>query len=256
MKYQVHEVPTYWGFYLSNLLQMLSDHRTVNVEFFGNFSHSCMRIGFNDSLNCCCSSCLVVSNSLWPHGLQHGQAPLSFTISQSLLKLMSIESMKPSNHLILCRPFPLLPSIFPGSRVFSNELALHIRLPKILCFSFNKSLSNEYSRLISVMIDWFDLLAVQGSLGSSPGPQFESINSLVLSLFCGPTLTSVHDCWKNHRVLTIWTFVGRVMPLPFNMMSRFVRAFLPRSKCLLISWATLPPSFMRAAYRMAHMAHI
>ena len=137
MKYQVHEVPTYWGFHLSNLLQMLSDHRTVNVEFFGNFSHSCMRIGFNDSLNCCCSSCLVVSNSLWPHGLQHGQAPLSFTISQSLLKLMSIESMKPSNHLILGCPLLLLPSIFPRIRVFSNESALCIKWPKYWSFSFS-----------------------------------------------------------------------------------------------------------------------
>ena len=109
-----------------------------------------------------CFSVTVVSDSLWPHGLQYiHQASLSITISQSLLKLMSIESATPSDHLILCRPLLLLPSIFPSIRVFSNESALHIRWPKD--WNFSISPSNEYSGLISFRIDWFDLLPVQGT---------------------------------------------------------------------------------------------
>ena len=114
------------------------------------------------------------------------QASLSFTISQSLLKLMSIESVMPSNRLILCLPLLLLPSIFPSIRVFFNELTLHIRQPKY--WSFSISPSNEYSGLISFAIDWFDLLAsLRDSQESSPAPQFESISSSVHSLLYGPT---------------------------------------------------------------------
>ena len=126
------------------------------------------------------------------------QASLCITTSRSLLKLMSIESVMPSNHLILYHPFLLLPSIFPSIRVFSNELALRIKWPKYLSSSFSISPSNEYSGLISFRIDWFDLLTVQGTLKSSPAPQFKSINSSSISLLYGPTLTSVHDYWKNH----------------------------------------------------------
>ena len=125
------------------------------------------------------------------------QASLSFAISWSLLKLMSTELVMPSNRLILCCPL-LLPSIFPSIRVFSNELALCIRWPKYWSFSFSISPSSEYSRLISFRIDWFALLAVQGTLKPSPIPQFKGINSSVLSLLYGPTLTSIHDYWKNH----------------------------------------------------------
>ena len=110
---------------------------------------------------------------------------------------MSIESVMPSNHLILCRPLLLQPSIFPSIRVFSNELALHIRLPKYWSFSFNISPSNEYSGLISFRMDWLDLLAVQGTQESSPTPQLKSINSSVLSFLYSPTLTSIHDKWKK-----------------------------------------------------------
>ena len=120
---------------------------------------------------------------------------LSITNSQSLLKLMSIESVMPSNHLILCRPLPLLPSIFPSIGVFSNESALHIRWPKYCSFSFSISPSNEYSRLISFRMDWLDLLTVQES---SLIPQFKSINSSALSFLYSPTLTYIHDYWKNH----------------------------------------------------------
>ena len=127
------------------------------------------------------------------------QASLSITNSWSLLKFMSIKLVMPSNHLILCRPFLLLPSIFTRFRVFSSEAALCIRWPKYWTFSFNISLSNEYSGLISFRIDWLDLLAVQGTLKSLlQTPQFKSINFLVLSFLYGPTLTSVYDYWKNH----------------------------------------------------------
>ena len=127
------------------------------------------------------------------------QVSLSLTISWSLLKLMSIESLMPSNHLILCHPLLPLPSIFPGIRVFSNESAFLIRWPKYWCFNFNISPSNEYSGLISFRIDCFDLLAVQGTLKNScPTPQSKVINSLVLSLLYGPALTCIHDYWKNH----------------------------------------------------------
>ena len=118
-------------------------------------------------------------------------ASLSITNSQSLLKLMSIESEMPSNYLIPCHPLLLLPSIFPSIWVFSNESVLCIRWPKY--WSFSISPSNEYSRLISFRMDWLDLLAVQGTLKSSPTPQSKSINSLVLSFLYSPTLTSMCD---------------------------------------------------------------
>ena len=127
------------------------------------------------------------------------QASLSFTISQSLLKLMSIKSVMPSNHLILCCPLLLLPSIFPNIRIPSNVLALHLRWPKYWNFNFSIRSSNEYSGLISFRIDWFALLAVQGTLKNLfSAPQFEDISFLALSPFYCPALTSVHDCWKNH----------------------------------------------------------
>ena len=123
-------------------------------------------------------------------------ASLSITNSWSLLKLMSIESVMPSNHFIFCHPLILPPSIFPSIRVFSSELVLHIRWPKY--WSFSISYSNKYSELISFRIEWFDLLVVQGTQESSPTPQFKSINSSVLSFLYRPTLTSIHDYWKNH----------------------------------------------------------
>ena len=127
------------------------------------------------------------------------QASLSFTISQRLLKFMSIESMMSSNHLILCHPL-LFPSIFPSIRVFSNESALGIRWPKYWSFSFNVSPSNEYSGLVSFRIGWFDLLAVQGTLKSllQHHSSFKSINSSAFSLLYSPTVTPIHDYWKNH----------------------------------------------------------
>ena len=126
------------------------------------------------------------------------QVSLSITDSWSLLKLMSIESVMPFYHLILCHPF-LPPSIFPSIRVFSNESVLHIRWPKYWSFSLSINPSNEYLGLISFRMDWLNLLPVQGTLKSlSPTPQFKSISSLKLSFLYSPTLTSIYDYWKNH----------------------------------------------------------
>ena len=140
-------------------------------------------------------SCVWLFATPWtvPH-----QASLSITNSQSFLKLMSIESVMPSNHLILCQPLLLLPSIFPSIRVFSSESVLCIRWPQYWNFSFSISPSSEYSGLISLRMDWFDLLRVHGTLKSSPTPQFKSINFSALSFLYGPTLTSIHDYWKKH----------------------------------------------------------
>ena len=139
----------------------------------------------------------VVSDSATPWTAAR-QASLSITNSQSLLRLMSVELVMPSNHLILCRPLLLLPSIFPSIRVFSNESALRIRWQKYWSLSFSINPSNEYSGLISFRMDWLGLLAVQGTQESSPTPQFKSITSSVLSFLYGPTLTSIRDHWKNH----------------------------------------------------------
>ena len=129
------------------------------------------------------------------------QASLSITNCQSLPKLMSIESVMPCNHFSLCRPL-LLPSVFPSIRVFSNESVLRIRWPKYWSFSFNISPSNEHPRLISFRMDWLDLppCSPRDCQESSPTPQFKSINSSALSFLYSPTLTSIHDYWKNHRL--------------------------------------------------------
>ena len=167
------------------------------------------------------------------------QASLSITKSWSLLKLMSIESVMISNHLILCRP--LLPlSIFPSIRVFSNESALHIRWPKYWSFSFNISPSNEYSGLISFRIDWLDLLAVQGTLKSLLQHHSSKASILQCSAFFIVQITHPHMTTGKTMALTSWTFVGKVMSLLFNMLSSVVIAFRPRSKHLLISWLHSP----------------
>ena len=166
------------------------------------------------------------------------QASLSISNSWSLLKLMSIELVMLSNHLILGCPLLFLPSIFPSIRVFSNESSLRTRWPKYWSFSFSISPSNEHPGLISLRMDWLDLLAVQGTLKSLL-QYHKSISSSVVSFLYSPTLTSIQDYWKKHS-LTRWTFVGKVMSLLFNMLSRLVIAFLPRSKRLLISWLQSP----------------
>ena len=143
----------------------------------------------------------------WPAACQ---ASRSITSSRNLLKLMSIQSVMPSNHLILCCPLLLLPSVFPSIRVFSNESVLPIRWPKY--WSFSISPSNEYSELISFRIDWFDLLAVQGTLKSLlQHHNSKSISSSALSFLYGPTLTSIRDYWKNQGYFVFYCKIGFVL---------------------------------------------
>ena len=151
-------------------------------------------------------SCVSLYATPWTAACQ---ASLSFTNSQSLLKLMSIKSVVPSNHLILCHPLLLLPSIFPSIRVFFKESVLHIMWPRYWSFSFSISPSNEYSGLISFRIDCFDFFAVQGTLKSLlPISQFKSINFLALSFLYSPLLTSIHDYWKA-SISLLFLFVRR-----------------------------------------------
>ena len=163
------------------------------------------------------------------------QASLSFTMSQSLLQLTSIKLVMPSNHLILCCPFLLLPSVFPSIRVFSNESALGIRWPKYCSFDFGISPSNEYSGLVSFRIDWFDLLASQGTLKSLLQHHSSKKSVLRHSAFFMVQLSHPYMTTGKTIALTIQTFVNKVMSLLFNMLYRFVIAFFPRSKYLLIS---------------------
>ena len=147
---------------------------------------------------------------------------------------MSIESVMPSNHLILCHPPLFLPSIFPSVRVFSNESALCIRRPKYWSLSFSISPSREYFRLISFRIEWLDL-AVQGTLESLLQYHSSKASILWCSAFFMVQLSHPYMTTGETIALTRWIFVGKVMSLLFNMLTRFVTAFLPRSKCLLIS---------------------
>ena len=168
------------------------------------------------------------------------QASLSITNSWSLPKLMSIELVMPSNHLILCRPLLLPPSIFPSIRVFSSESALHIRWPKYWSFSFIIRPSNEQSGLISFRMNWLDLLAVQGTLKSLL--LHHSSQALILwrSAFFIVQLSHPYMTTGKTIALTRQTFVGKVMSLLLNMLSRLVITLLPRSKRLLISWLQSP----------------
>ena len=149
------------------------------------------------------------------------QASLSVTSSQSLLKLMSIESVMPSNHLILCHPLLLLPSTFPRIRVFSNESVLHIRWPKYWSFSFTINPSNEYSGLISFRIGWLDLLAVQGTLKSLLQHHNSKASILWHSAFFMVQLSHLYMTTGKAIALSMWTFVSKVMALLFNMLSKF-----------------------------------
>ena len=163
------------------------------------------------------------------------QASLSITNSRSPRKPMSIESVMPSNHLILCRTFLLLPSIFPSIRVFSNESALCIRWPKYWSFSFNICPSSQHPGLISFSMDWLDLLAVQGTLKSLLQHHSSNASILQCSAFFIVQLSHPYMTTGKTIALTRQTFAGKVMFLLFNMLSRLVITFLPRNKCLLIS---------------------
>ena len=182
------------------------------------------------------------------------QASLSITTSRCLRKLMSVKLVMPSNHLILCRPLLLPPSTLPSIRVFLNDSVLPIRWPKYWSFSFSISPSNEYSGLISFRIDWLDLLAVQGTL-KSPFQNYSSKASILrCSAFFIVQLSHPYMTAEKTIALTRWTFVSKITSLLFNMLSRLVIAFLPRSKSLLNSWlqslsaVILEPKKIKAHY--------
>ena len=173
-------------------------------------------------------------------GIVACQASLCITNSPSFLKLMSIKLVMPSNHLILCHPLLLLPSSFPSIRVFSNESALRMRWPKYWSFSFNISSSNEHPGLISFRMDWLDLLAVQETFKSL----LQHYSSKAAILLCSAffTVQLSHPYMTTGKTIALFTqiFVGKVMSLLLNMLSRLVITFLPRNKCLLISWLQSP----------------
>ena len=166
------------------------------------------------------------------------QPPLSFTTFRSLPKLMSIELVMLSNHPNFCYPLLLLPSIFPRVRVFSNKSVLCIRWPKYWGFSISSC--NEYSGLISFRIDWFDLLAVQGTLKRLLQHHNLKVSIFRCSAFFMVQLLYLYMFTGKTIALTVWTLVSKVMSLLFNMLSRLVIAFLPRSKHLFISWLQSP----------------
>ena len=184
-------------------------------------------------------SCSVVSYLATPWTTAH-QAPLSIANSWSLLKIMSIESLVPASHLILCHPLFLLHSIFPSIRVFSNQSALHIRWIRYWSFSFSISPSNEYSGLISFRMDWLDLHAVPGTLKSLIQHRSTKASILWCSAFFRVQLSHPYMTTGKTIALSRWAFVGKVMSLLFNMLSKLVITFLPRSKHLLSSWLQSP----------------
>ena len=170
-----------------------------------------------------------------PWTAAHG-ASQYITKSQSLLKCISVELVMPSNHLIPCHPCLLLPSIFLSIRAFSRDLALHIRWPKYWSFSFSISPSNKYSGLIFFRIDWLDLFVVQGILKSLRQHHSSKASILRYSAFFIVQLSHPYMTTEKTIALTRWTFVGKIMSLHSNMLSKLVITFLPRRKYLLISW--------------------
>ena len=198
-------------------------------------------------------SCLTLCD---PMNREARQTFLFITNCWSLPKLMSIELVMPSNHLILCHPLLFLPSVFPSIRIFSNESVLRIRWTKYWSFSFNISPSNEYSGLIPFRMDWFDLLAVQGTLKSLV--QYHSSKASILqhSAFFMVQLSHPYMTTGKTIALTRWTFVGKVMSLLFNMLSRLVIAFLPRSKHLTFMAAvTICSDFGAQKNKVSHCFH-
>ena len=184
------------------------------------------------------------------------EASLYITNSWSILKLMPIELVMLFNHLILCHPLLLPPSIFPSLRVFSNESVLRIRWPKHWSFSFSISPSNEYSGLISLRIDWFDLLAVQGTLKNLLQHHNSKASILQHSAFFTVQLSHPYLTTGKTIALTRQTFVGKIMSLLFNMLSRLVIAFFPRSNCLLISWLQSPSAvILKPQNKVCHCFH-
>ena len=182
-------------------------------------------------------SCVQLFATPW---IAARQSSLSITNSQSSLRLMSIELVMPSSHLILCRPLLLLPPIPPSIRVFSNESTLRMKWPKYWSFSFSISPFKEHPGPISFPTDWLDLLAVQGTLRSLLQHHSSKASVLQCSAFFTVQLSHPYMTTGKTIALSRWTFVGKVMSLLLNMLSRLVITFLPRSKCLLISWQQSP----------------
>ena len=181
----------------------------------------------------------VMSNSWQPHELQHSRPPCP-SQTPRVQPLMSIESVMPSSHLILCRPLLLLSPTPPSIRVFSNESTLHMRWPKYWSFSFSISPSKEHTGLISFRMNWLDLLAVQGTLKSLIQHHSSKASIFQHSAFFTVQLSHPYMTTGKTITLTRQTFVGKVISLLFNMLCRLVITFLPRSKCLLISWLQSP----------------
>ena len=173
--------------------------------------------------------------TLWPHGLQHTRLPCQSPTPACSNSCPASQWCHPTISSSV-RPHLLLPSVFPSIRVFANESSLHIRWPKYWSFSFCISLSSEYSETISFRIDWFDLLAVQGTLMSLFQHPSSKTSILWCSAFCMVQLSHPYITTGKTIDLTMQTFVGKVMPLIFNMLSRFVIAFFPRSKCFFFFW--------------------
>ena len=183
-----------------------------------------------------------MSDSLRPHEPQHARPPC-LSPTPGVHSISRPESVMPSSHLILCRPLFLLPPIPPSNRVFSNESTLHMRCPKYWSFSFSIIPSKEHPRLI-LRMDWLDLLAVQGTLKSLL--QHHSSKASIPRRSAYFTVPLSHPYMTTGKTIawTRWTFVGKVMPLLLNMLSRLVITFLPRSKCLLISWLHSPSAMI------------
>ena len=198
-------------------------------------------------------SCVWLFSTPWAAACQ---ASLSITNSHSLVKLMSIELVMPSSHLILCHPLLLPPSIFPSIRVFSNESALPIRWPKYWSFSFNISPSSEYSGLISFRMDWLDLLIVQGTVKSLLQHHCSKASVLQCSAFFIVQLSHQYMTTGKTIALTRWTFADKVMSPLFNMLSRLVITFLSRNKCILISWLQSPSAvILEPKNKVCHCFH-
>ena len=210
--------------------------RIIALQNFVVFCHTATWISHQFSL-VQSLSCVQLFPTPWTAA---HQASPSITNSRSLPKLMSIESMMPSNHLIFCHPLLLPPSIFPSIKIFSNESVLHIRWPKYWSFRFNISPSNEHSGLISFRMDWLDLSAVQGILKSLLQHHSSKASVLQHSAFFIVQLSYLYMTTGKTIALTRQTFVDKVMSLLFNMLSRVLITFLPRSKHLLISWLQSP----------------
>ena len=181
-----------------------------------------------------------MSDSLRPHELQHARPPCPTSTPGVYPNSCPFESVMLSSHLILCRPLLLLPPIPPSIWVFSNESTLPMRWPKYRSFSFRISPSSEHPGLISFRMDWLDLLAVQGTLKSLLQHHSSKASILWCSAFFTVQLSHSYMTTGNTIALTRRTFVGKAMSLLFNMLSRLVITFLPRSKCLLISWLQSP----------------